>query len=73
MRLVHYRKLKALTRRAAAAELGVTEVTLWRWETGRQTPRPADIGNIRDWSQGAVTADDLIAVAQKVSQPGGAV
>lgn len=59
MKLLDYRKKLRLTRREASAQLGVTESTLFRWERGR-VPRAEDMRKIRNWSDGAVTADDMI-------------
>ena len=60
MKLKDYRKLRGLTRRAAGEALGVNQITIWRWETGRSAPRPEQARVIIAWSAGAVTAADLL-------------
>lgn len=67
MKLFDYRKLRGITRRVAARELGVTEGSFYRWECGRM-PQPNDIIKIRNWSAGAVTADDLMAQYEAARQ-----
>lgn len=64
MQLEQYRKLRKLSRRAAAIELKCAENTLYRWEKGRQTPRPKDLKKIREWSGGAVTANDFFELLE---------
>ena len=61
MTLQDYRKLAGLSRAKAAAALGVTSVTVYRWETGRVTPSVDAIRRIQVWSKGAVTANDLLS------------
>ena len=59
MQLLEFRKLRRLSRAALGRELGgVAGVTVWRWETGRAIPQPRMIARIREYSGGAVTADD---------------
>lgn len=36
--LVAYRKQKRLTRSEFAGQIGVSRITVWRWEEGRQFP-----------------------------------
>lgn len=60
MRLADYRKLRCLSREAAARELQTTATTIYRWESGRCVPCPASIVRIAAWSCEAVTANDLI-------------
>lgn len=36
--LVAYRKREGLTRSQLAAEIGVSRITVWRWEEGKQFP-----------------------------------
>lgn len=61
MLLRDFRKIRNISPGLAAAELGVTYVTYWRWEERKVTPSNGNIRRIRDWSKGAVTADDLQA------------
>lgn len=65
MRLEDYRKLRGLTGSEAAEELEVDQATYWRWEVGKATPTTANIRKIREWSKGAVTADDLVGEGAK--------
>jgi transcriptional regulator with XRE-family HTH domain len=44
--LKKYRDAHKITQVALAKELGVTNVTVWRWENGRRTPRLEDARNI---------------------------
>lgn len=60
MQLIEYRKLRSLTRLQVAGELQTTENTVYRWETGKQMPRRDDLKRIKQWSGGAVTADDFV-------------
>lgn len=59
MNLQDFRILVGKSRPEAAAELGVDPVTLWRWETGKATPRHELASKIILWSRGAVTINDL--------------
>ena len=63
MRLTDYRKLRRLSRAKAAADLKVSQQTVWRWETGRTMPGPVKLRAIAAWSAGAVTANDFVGVA----------
>lgn len=64
MKLQDYRKLLGLSRAKAAAQLGTTGVTIWRWEAGRMTPTLKTCKRIIDWSKGAVTWADLMEAKQ---------
>ena len=59
MKLQDYRKLLGLSRAKAAAQLGTTGVTLYRYESGRMYPSLKAAKRIIDWSKGAVTWADL--------------
>lgn len=41
--LAKYRREKGMTQDALGRELGVTPVTVWRWEHGKRTPRPSQV------------------------------
>jgi transcriptional regulator with XRE-family HTH domain len=56
-----YRELRGLSRAEAAAELKTNRSTIFRWEEGLQAPSPRAIRQVRDWSQGAVSGDDMLA------------
>lgn len=60
MKLIDYRKLMGLSRAKAAAQLGTTGPTIYRYETGRMLPSHKAAARIREWSKGAVTLDDLL-------------
>ena len=62
MKLKTYRKQLGLSREKVAAALGVTGVTVWRWETGRMVPSPPVLKKIAKWSAGAVTPNDFMGV-----------
>jgi transcriptional regulator with XRE-family HTH domain len=64
MLLKDYRKLARLTRQQTGDALGVTGITIWRWETGRAMPGTETLLKIKEWSKGAVTADDVLAVRE---------
>ncbi len=59
MKLQAYRERKRLTRFQAAQQLDVDTSTVWRWETGKAEPLPAQIRRINEWSGGKVTANDF--------------
>ena len=63
MKLAEYRNLRALSRKAAAKELGVSEVSYWRWESGKVTPSSEWQKKIAAWSDGAVMPNDLVVVS----------
>lgn len=60
-----YRELRGLSRAQAAAELKTSRVTVYRWELGQIAPSPSTIRKVREWSQGAVTGDDMLAPHQQ--------
>lgn len=64
MKLADYRKLLGLSRAAFARQVGTTGVTVYRWETGRMAASPASIRAVWAATQGAVTADELLAPFQ---------
>ena len=68
MLLLNYRKLRKLTRAAAGKQLGVSGVTIYRWETGRQMPRRDDLQRISEWSAGAVQANDFVNIQPEGKQ-----
>lgn len=51
-----------MSREKLGAALGVSGQAVWRWETGRCIPHATMIQSIREYSGGAVTADDHHAV-----------
>jgi len=59
MTIDQYIKLKRMTYVEAAAELGVDYTTLYRWINSCSMPRTETLKKIRDWSDGAVTANDF--------------
>lgn len=65
MKLKDYRtKIAKLSRAKAAEQLGVHQIQVWRWETGRSVPEPETILAIVKWSGGKVTADELLKAAR---------
>jgi len=44
--LARYRAERQITQEALATELGVTPMTIWRWENDKRTPRREDATNI---------------------------
>ena len=65
MKLKDYRALIKISRAKAGAALGVTGLSIWRWETGRCMPGGEMLAKIKTWSKGAVTADDVLSVVRK--------
>lgn len=65
MKLKDYRtKVAKLSRAKAGAEIGLTGISLWRIETGRQVPKPENILAIVKWSRGQVSAEELLRAAK---------
>jgi transcriptional regulator with XRE-family HTH domain len=46
--LVKYREQHGMTQEALGRELGVTPVTIWRWEHRKRTPRREDAARISE-------------------------
>lgn len=63
MKLKTYRKQQGLSRAKVAEALGVTGVTVWRWETGRMFPSAPVMKRIAKWSGGQVTPNDFVGVS----------
>lgn len=59
MKIDEYIKLRRITYIKAAEELKVDYSTLYRWINSGAMPRPAKLKKIREWSSGAVTANDF--------------
>ena len=59
MKLIEYRTANGITRAHAAAELGVSVPTYFKWEQG-VSPCADNIRKIGEWSDGAVMANDLV-------------
>lgn len=69
MKLKDYRtKVAKLSRAKFGALIGVTGITVWRYETGRQIPRPETILAICKVTKNQVTADTLLAPAKGRAQ-----
>jgi transcriptional regulator with XRE-family HTH domain len=60
MRLKEYRERQHMTREQLSGLLGVSMVTIWRWETGQAYPRASELKKISDWSKGKVTPNDMM-------------
>ena len=63
MRLDEYRKSKGLSCEQAAKQLAVDESTFNRWERGESVPGGINLMRLLTWSAGAVTSEDILAVA----------
>ena len=61
MKLLDYRKQQRLSRAKAGAAIGVCGITVWRWETGRSRPTYDTARRIINWSNGAITFDEIAA------------
>lgn len=60
-RLVNFRNSRGLSRVDLAADLGVTPITLYRWETGSTRPSPLAAEKLHRLGFGAVAAADTNA------------
>ena len=58
MQLIEFRKGRKLSRAALGKMVGVDGITIYRWETGRSMPKPAQVRKVQEVTEGAVTADD---------------
>ena len=58
MKLKAYRELRLLTQAEVAEQLGTHTANVCRWEDGT-IPRIEMVRKIREWSGGAVTAEDF--------------
>lgn len=69
MLLQDYRKtVEKLSRAKAGEAIGVNGITIWRWESGRSIPEPAQMLKVQQWSGGAVTPNDFVkAKAEKAA------
>lgn len=72
MKLLDYRILKNLSRRQAAQELKTSQMSIWRWETGRFMPSAEMMASIQSWSKDAVTPNDHAAAVNERNAAGGA-
>ncbi len=59
MKLKTYRELRGLTIKAAADQIGVSDVAWGYWESGRSIPEEANMAAIAKWSNGAVMPNDF--------------
>jgi predicted site-specific integrase-resolvase len=59
MTIDSYIKLKRMTHKKAAEELGVNYTTLYRWIKTGIMPKKPMLKKINEWSEGAVTANDF--------------
>lgn len=58
LQLSKYLELRQITMAQAAKELGTNRSTVYRWCSGT-VPRSDEMTRIRDWSNGAVMANDF--------------
>ena len=66
MRLGDFMKEKGLDDAAMAAVIGeVSEFAVKKWRYGERTPRPAQMQRISKATEGRVTADDFMRVADE--------
>lgn len=59
--LTQYREARGLTMKAFSALIGVQPAAVSRWEAGDRFPRPDQMARISAVTEGAVTADHLVA------------
>ncbi len=70
--LAAWRRRAGLTRKAFAAQLGLSALTLWRYERKGQVPKPAILARIREATGGALRPEDFYPAsrgAKAVSSP----
>lgn len=65
MRLDEYRKQRGLSCEQAASQLAVDESTFNRWERGESVPGGINLMRLVRWSDGQVTSEDILAVAEE--------
>lgn len=65
MNLQAYREQHGLTRAAFARTLGVSWVTLWKWEEGRVRPSYDNLVRIHEATDGAVSLTDIVQIGGK--------
>ena len=58
MKLKQYRELRQMTQAEVAEQIGTDKTNVCRWEDGT-IPRADMVRKIREWSGGAVTAEDF--------------
>lgn len=63
--LMAFRQDRGLSRAELGAALGVTEVTIWRWETGKRAPRGDDLKRVCDFT--GISAAVLLGIEQAPS------
>jgi transcriptional regulator with XRE-family HTH domain len=60
--LVEFREQRGLSRAELGIELGVSEVTIWRWETGKRAPRGDDLRRLCSFT--SIPAASLLGVTE---------
>lgn len=68
MLLKKYCKIKKITQRNAAKEIGVKLATFRGWIYGHRTPRLSGLNMIKKWSGGEVTANDFYASNEETEE-----
>jgi transcriptional regulator with XRE-family HTH domain len=58
-----YRHDNGLTQQALADMLGVTNVTVWRWENRKRTPRMRDLPNLKEKT--GLSEADLLGLSRE--------
>ena len=69
MQLKAWREANKLSRDDAAELIGVSRVTLWRWESGRSMPVEREMRAVLAASDGAVTPNDFFGVQPAYLRP----
>lgn len=69
MDLKTWRKNNRVTQSALADQLGVTILTVSRWETGARQPDFATMRKINTITEGQVTPNDLVGVEEYPCAP----
>lgn len=69
MQLKEWREANKLSRDDAAELIGVSRVTLWRWESGRSMPVEREMRAVLNATDGVVTPNDFFGVQPAYLRP----
>lgn len=65
MDLISYRKSRGMKQADIGALLGVSDVTVHRWEQGKARPKWRHLVRLREATNGAVTPEDFLPRADE--------
>jgi len=64
MKLADFLSERGMSQTEFAAAIGVSQVAVSRYLAGQRMPRIEQLSRIRQFTQGAVTADDFVPVSE---------